>query len=185
LKKLIVGLDYCGNEQNELHKISDVIPILQKFREEGLMITIHSGESENYQKFDFKLFRPDRISHTYFYKEEEYLEVMKNKIPIEVCPTGSYCVKELNSFNEITLNKYLNKMVMLDSGENYNYNLFCINTDDTMLFNSDLMQEYFEVASNFKMSKKDIKEIILRTIDFIFEKDENFREQLRNNMKNY
>jgi len=185
LKKLIVGIDYCGNEQKELHKIADVIPIFQKFRDEGLMVTIHSGESENYQHFDFKAFRPDRISHTYFYTDEEYLDVMKNKIPIEICPTGSYCVKELNSYFDITFNKYHNKKIQMENGVEYNYDLYCINTDDTMLFNSDLLQEYFEVASHFHLTKQDIKEMLLRSTDFIFEKDEDFRQQLRNKLKNY
>lgn len=185
LKKLIVGMDYCGNELSEIHKIKDVVPIFQKFRNEGLKITIHSGESPNYQHFDFSLFKPDRISHTYYYNDEEYHEVMKNKIPIEICPTGSYCVKELNSFHDITFKKYHNQTVKLDNGEDYLYDLYCINTDDTMLFNSDIMQEYFEVASNFKMTKEQLKNMILKTIDFIFETDEDFKQSIRDKLRNY
>ena len=39
LKKLIVGIDYCGNESNEKHLLADVIPIFQNFRDLGLKIT--------------------------------------------------------------------------------------------------------------------------------------------------
>lgn len=185
LKRLVVGVDYCGNELKELHKIADVVPVFQMFRDAGLMVTVHSGESENYQHFDFGMFKPDRISHTYFYTDEEYLNVMRNKIPIEICPTGSYCVKELDTYHDITFKKYFNQKVLLENGEEYLYDLYCLNTDDTMLFNSDLSQEYFEVASHFKLSKQDVKNMILRSIDFIFEKDENFRQQLRDKLKNY
>ncbi len=185
LKRLIVGIDYCGNELNELHKLADVVPIFQLFRDAGLMVTVHSGESENYQHFDFKMFKPDRISHTYFYTDEEYLSVMRNKIPIEICPTGSYCVKELSTYHDITFKKYFNKKVLLENGEEYLYDLYCVNTDDTMLFNSDLMQEYFEVASHFKLSKRDVKDMLMRSINFIFDKDENFRQQLRDKLRNY
>ena len=59
LKKLIVGIDYCGNEINEKHKYSEVIPCFQKFRDEGLKITIHMGENPNYQIFPFNDFVPD------------------------------------------------------------------------------------------------------------------------------
>ena len=110
---------------------------------------------------------------------------MKNKIPIEICPTGSYCVKELNTFHDITFKKYFNKTIKLENNEEFVYDLFCINTDDTMLFNSDLLQEYYEVASHFKMAKQDVKNMLMRTIDFIFEKDENFKQQLRDKLKNY
>lgn len=188
LKKLIVGIDYCGNEQMEKHKLFDIYPIFKKFRDEGLKITVHSGESPNYQKFDFEAFRPDRISHTYYYKDSEYEEVMKRKIPIEICPTSSYCVKELNEFKEITFSKYYKKIVEINENENktkYEYDLYCINTDDTMLFNSDLMQEYYEVAVNFEMKEKEVKEMILRTIGFIFEENEEFREKLRMKLKNF
>lgn len=185
LKKLIVGMDYCGNELNEVHKIEEVIPIFQKFRDEGLMITIHSGESPNYQHFDFSLFKPDRISHTYFYNDEEYLSVMKNKIPIEVCPTGSYCVKELETYHDITFKKYFKQNIKLENGDEFVYDLYSINTDDTMLFNSDLTQEYFEVASHFKLKQEEIKNIIVKSVDFIFEKDENFKQQLRDKLRNF
>jgi adenosine deaminase len=186
MKKLIVGIDYSGYETNEKHKLSEVIPIFNKFKDLGLKITIHMGETERYQTIDFKLFRPDRISHTYFFKQEECDEIMKYKIPIEVCPTGSYSIKNCISYKEITFGNYYNKeLKSFDGEEKYIYNLYCVNTDDTMLFTTDLSQEYYEVCSNFGLSIQDLKQMILRTIDFIFDNDENFRNELRNKLSNF
>jgi adenosine deaminase len=186
MNKLIVGIDYSGYETNEKHKFTDVIPIFKKFKDLGLKITIHIGEAEKYQTIDFNIFRPDRISHTYFFKQEECDEIMKHKIPIEVCPTGSYSIKNCISYKEITFGNYYNKVLKsYDGEENYIYNLYCINTDDTMLFTTDLSQEYYEVCSNFGLSIEDLKQMIMRTIDFIFDTDENLRNKLRKKLCNF
>jgi len=184
LKKLIVGIDYSGNENNEKHSYKELIPIFEKFRELGLKITIHMGEIRNYQLLDYSLFKPDRISHTFFFKENEYEEIMRNKIPIEICPTGSYSIQNLHSYKKINFSNYYKKIVKKDS-EEFVYDLYCINTDDTMLFNTDLSQEYLEIALNFQINGEEMKQIILKTIDFIFESDEVFRNNLRTKINNF
>ena len=185
LKSLIVGLDYSGYEVEELHKLDDVIPIFNQFKDLGLKITLHMGESKEYQLLDFAKFRPDRVSHTYFFKENECEEIMRNKIPIEVCPTGSYAIKNLDSYQDITFNNYHKKKVVTLDGEEYDYDLFCINTDDTMLFDTDLSREYFEVASNFDIGKEEMKQTVLNTVNFIFESNEEFRNGLRKQIKSF
>ena len=183
LRPLIVGIDYSGFEEEELHKYEDVIPIFNQFKELGLKVTLHMGESRIYQPLDFSTFKPERVSHTYFFKENECEEIMKNKIPIEICPTGSYNIKNLYSYMDIPFNNYHKKKIVGKDGEEFEYNLFCINTDDTMLFNTDLSQEYFEVALNFDIRKEELKQIVFNTIDFIFESNEDFRNNLKNKVE--
>jgi adenosine deaminase len=176
LKKLVVGVDLCGFEGNDKNDLGEVFKVLNKFRDLGLGITIHSGEVENYKSIDFNVFRPDRISHTYYYSEEDFAQVRALNIPVEVCPTSSYFIKRLSKFEDIPFKNYHNQE---------DYNLFCINTDDTMLIQSDLSQEYYEIASNFKMTVEDLKNMLLRSIDFIFEKDEEVRERLREKIRSF
>ena len=185
LKKLIVGIDYCGNEINEKHKYQEIIPILQQFRDEGLKITVHMGESPNYQIFPFDEFRPDRVSHAYFFKDIHYHQFMKRKIPVEVCPTLSYKITHATDFSKIPMSNFYNKKIEDEEGKEFVYDLISINTDDVMLVLTDISQEYFEVASNFGMTIKDLKNIIIKTIDTIFEKDENVRNKLREKINNY
>jgi hypothetical protein len=54
-----------------------------------------------------------------------------------------------------------------------------------MLFNTDLSQEYYEVTENFFLTEDSLKAVILRMIDFIFEKDEQFKNKLREKVKNF
>jgi adenosine deaminase len=176
LKKLIVGIDLSGFEGNDKNEMSDIYTVLNKFRDLGLGITIHSGEVENYKPLNFDYFRPDRISHTYFYSDKDFENVRKFNIPIEVCPTLSYFITRKTKFDEIPFKHYHGKD---------DYELYCINTDDTMLIQSDLSQEYFEVAQTFKLTVEELKNMLLRTIDFIFEKDETIRESLRQKIRNF
>ncbi len=185
LKKLIVGIDYSGNEINEKHKYEELIPYLEKFRNEGLKITIHMGENPNYQIFPFDKFIPDRVSHCYFLKEEHYLEILKRNIHIEVCPTCSYKITHQTDFSKIPLRNFWNKKIVDINGNEMIFKNISINTDDTMLILSDVSQEYYEVSVNFKWDVNDVKNILLNTIDHIFEKDNDIKNQLREKVNNF
>jgi adenosine deaminase len=136
LKKLIVGIDYSGNEINEKHKYEELIPYLEKFRNEGLKITIHMGENPNYQIFPFDKFIPDRVSHCYFLKEEHYLEILKRNIHIEVCPTCSYNISHQTDFSKIPLRNFWNKKIVDING----------NERETDLPTSNVL--YYELENN-------------------------------------
>ena len=183
LKKLIVGIDYCGNEIMEVNKYEDVIPIFQQFRNEGLKVTVHMGENPNYQVFPFDKFQPDRIAHAYFLKDVHYIEFMKRKIHLEVCPTLSYKITHAVSFQDIPLKNFLRKKIEDMNGETFTYDNISINTDDTMLVLTDISQEYFEVASNFGLTLADLKSFVLNSINHIFETDEHVRQTLRDKVE--
>lgn len=185
LKKLIVGIDYCGNEIYEAHKYEEVIPIFQSFRDIGLKVTIHMGENPNYQLFPFNKFVPDRISHAYFFKEIHYKEFMKLDIPIEVCPTSSMKITHGYDIANIPMKNFYKKKVVNQIGQEYIYDKITICTDDTMLILSDISQEYFEIGSAFNLSLSDMKNIILNSIQFIFETNEDVRQNIREKVLNY
>ena len=48
-----------------------------------------------------------------------------------------------------------------------------------MLLLTDISQEYFEISSNFTLDIKKLKELIIKGIDSIFEKDESVKKRLR------
>ena len=83
------------------------------------------------------------------------------------------------------MKNFYKQTVTDEEGNEFVYDLISINTDDTMLVLTDISQEYFEVGSNFGISLKELKNIILRGIDFIFEKDETIRGKLREKINNY
>ena len=54
-----------------------------------------------------------------------------------------------------------------------------------MLILSDISQEYYEIGVNFKLNVEDIKNILLNTIDNIFEKDEEIRNKLKDKVNTF
>jgi adenosine deaminase len=178
LKKLIVGVDYCGYEIKEIIKLAEIIPVLNKFKANGLKVTYHIAESKNYQMLDFNKFLPDRLGHTYFFSDEHFQEVISQKIPVEFCPSSAVSTVGLDSMKKVPWNKYYD-----------NKNGLChpisINTDDTLIFATDLTQECFELCLAFDMTTTDILNIYLSTVDVIFESDEELKEKLRRIIRNW
>ena len=183
LKKLIVGIDYSGDVTtgNFIEKkYEDIIPILTKFKNVGLGISLHLGQNPNYQHFPLNLFIPDRVSHCTFLKEEDINDLIKKNIHIEVCPSYNFKVNKCIYYEEIILKKLWNKKYLKENGEEALFNNISINTDCRTLLLTDISQEYYEVGLSFKFGINDLKKIVFSEIDFIFDKDKELREKLRN-----
>ena len=183
LKKLIVGIDYSGDVTSGNYrekKYQDVIPIFEKFRNLGLGISVYFGQNPNYQVFPLDLFVPDRISHCEFLKEEQINDLIKNNIHIEICPSYNFKVNRCIYYEEIILKKLWKKKFAKESDEECLFNNISINTDCRTLLLTDISQEYYEVGLSFKMGINDLKNIILNGIEFIFDKDKELRDKLKN-----
>ena len=183
LKKLIVGIDYSGDVTSSNFrekKYEDLIPIYQKFRDLGLGISVHLGQNPNYQKFPLDLFVPDRVSHCDFLNEEDLNNLIKKNIHIEICPSYSFKVNKCIYYEEIILKKLLNKKYVKENGEEGLFNNFSINSDCRTLLLTDISQEYYEIGLSFKMGINELKNIILNEIEYIFDKDKDLRDRLRN-----
>lgn len=179
LSKLIVGVDYSGYEVNESIKFDEILEVLIESKKLGLKSAVHIAEIPNYTKWDFERFRPDRMGHTDYFTEEDSQQLIDLGIPYECCPSSSYYRLNCISYKEVNFKKYYKK---LDKNGN-EYKHYSINTDDTSLFNSDLSQEYYEIASAFEISEKEIREIAARVADDIF--DDNYKEILKEKMKRF
>ena len=188
LKKLIVGIDFSGNvnsANNRENKYEDIIPIFEKFRQKGLGISINLGEKQNYQFIPLNLFVPDRVSNGCFLKDSDIEEIIKNNIPIEVCPTYSFKINKCIDYSEIIMKKFWKKKIKKESGEDILYDKISINSDCRTLIFTDISQEYYEIGLAFNLSINDLKNLIKNTIDFIFEKDEEIHNKLKNILNNF
>ena len=188
LKKLIVGIDYSGNINEPNHRennYQDIIPILEKFKQSGLGITIHVGENPNYQNFPINSFIPERISHGCFLKEGYINDLIRKKIHIEICPTYSYKVNKCIDYSGINMKKFWKKKIKKENGEEFVFDNISINSDCRTLLFTDISQEYYEVGLSFNLGINDLKNLIMRTIDFIFDKDEELHNKLKNILNNF
>ena len=186
LKKLIVGIDYSGNvnsPSNREHKFEEIIPIFEKFRKEGLGVTLHLGENPNYIFFPLDSFVPDRVSHGCFLKEEDIDELIKKNVHIEVCPTYSYKINRCIDYSEINLRKFWKKKVKNEKGEGVIFNNISINSDSRTLLFTDISQEYYEIGLGFNLGISDLKEVLKSTINSIFDKNEELHKEITNILK--
>jgi len=182
LKKLIVGIDYSGDvTTNNFRekKYEDIIPIFEKFRSNGLGVGIHLSQNPNYQQFPLNLFVPDRVSHCEFLKEEHLNDLIKKNIHIEICPSYNFKVNKCIYYDEIILKKLWKKKYVKETGEEGLFNNISINTDCRTLLLTDISQEYYEVGMSFKFGINDLKNIIENEIEYIFDKDKELRNRLK------
>ena len=170
LKKLIVGIDYSG-VNNNFKSYEKIIPFFEKFRKEGLKITVQLGETPNYIPFPFELFVPDRVSHCLFLKKEHIKEIIDKNIPVEICPSYSYKINHCIYYKDINLKNFW--------GEENKYKNISLNSDMRSLLMTDISQEYYEIGINFNLGISQLKDIIINSINFIFENDEKIKNDLK------
>ncbi|KAH8827710.1 hypothetical protein DL96DRAFT_1815047 [Flagelloscypha sp. PMI_526] len=128
----VVGVDLCGPptmgdlSMFELH--------FRRVKEAGLGITLHISETtENTAEDSSKLlsFQPDRLGHATFLNEEHRQHVGEKKCCVEMCLSSNLLCKTVPQLHDHHIKYYLEKNFPVS-----------ICTDDTLIFQSTLTQEY-------------------------------------------
>ena len=73
----------------------------------------------------------------------------------------------------------MEKKYVKETGEEGLFNNISINTDCRTLLLTDISQEYYEVGMSFKFGINDLKNIIENEIEYIFDKDKELRNRLK------
>lgn len=120
-------------------------------------------------------FKPERLGHCCFLTEEQLERVHSLAIPVEVCPTSNLAVLP-EAGNIVSYLPHLRKLHDLKHN-------FIICTDDTMLFSTNISTELFEYAKGFKASSQELKDLMLKNVDAIF--DDSCKEWLREKIQSY
>ncbi|KAJ3252124.1 hypothetical protein HK103_001821 [Boothiomyces macroporosus] len=154
---LIVGVDLCGDPAKG-DFITDMKPALLYAKEIGLKVTTHLSELPNVDQetWDILQTRPDRVGHCIYLDEKSTKFIKENKIPIEICLSSNICCKAVNSIEEHHVKEFIDHPIAL-----------C--TDDIGVFKSTLTQEYEMVENGLGLSKQDLFNLSLRSIDCIFD----------------
>lgn len=135
-KDTFVGLDIADNEEG-----FDSKPFAPHFRRAaaaGLGITIHSGESPNPKAPSWvmdaiEVLGAQRIGHgVQIYRDPKVVKyVADHKIPLELCPTSNVLTNAIPDLKDHPLKN------LMEAGV-----LTTINTDDPVIFNTNLNREY-------------------------------------------
>jgi adenosine deaminase len=134
--KGVCGLDFSGNcYVADFSKFQSLFEYAR--RQHGIPCTLHFAECDNFQDSrDILNFHPERVGHAAVMNEELEQELIKRKIPIEICFTSNILCKMHQSFDLHPFKRYYQ-----------NNHPMAICTDDKGVFNTSLCKE-FSILTN-------------------------------------
>jgi adenosine deaminase len=155
----IVGIDFSGNPSAK--GFIEFKDLFMQARTAGLKVSIHFAEVYDSADTEAILqFAPDRLGHGCCVEDGANSELFhKLRIPLEVCPTSNLMTRpELGgSYNNHPVGDLID----------VNYPI-SINTDDRGVFDVTLSHEYFRVAEAFKLTKEQVRQIALNSVEHSF-----------------
>ncbi len=124
------------------------VPLVDKARDAGLGITIHSGEDTDaaHVARTLQLFRPSRIGHGIraWGAREVMNRLIAEDVLLEVCPTSNWLTSSVPSLALHPLPRLYKAGVPV-----------CINSDDPNLMGIDLVHEYQVCARHYGFGRED------------------------------
>lgn len=162
-RPFVVGLDFSGDPN--VKSFEKFRPIFDLAKQISLPTTIHIGElpddeclKENDKIIDF---HPNRLGHFNFRTVEQENRVIREKIPLEICPSSNMLTMNLSDLSQHHFNIFYAQR-----------NPLSICTDDSGLMNCSLSSEVFNVGQTFGLSKNDIYQSLIRTCELIFDQNQ-------------
>ncbi len=146
----IIGIDLADPISSKF-KYSDYRKLYKHAKEEGLGLTVHAGENEDFQSVidSITYLEPDRIGHgIQALKSGKAIEMIKDaKITLEICPTSNLHTRVIKDLVQ------MKKIFKTLNSEKIKYT---INTDGPELLMTNLRNEMDFLISNNILTKKQI-----------------------------
>ena len=147
----IIGIGIGGSEHK--YPPEPFNKLYQEARNMGFRTTAHAGEASGPKSIwgAIKELKVDRIGHGTRICEDPKLfnYILKNKIPIELCPVSNVRTGVVKSLKMHPIRKYFD----------YGF-IISINTDDPKMFDTSIADEYRLLVEDCGFSKRDICKII-------------------------
>jgi len=152
----VAGIGIGGSEHEFPPEIFE--NVFQKARELGFKTSAHAGEASGAESIwgTVRSLKVDRIGHgTRAYEDESLLNyLIEKQIPIEMCPLSNVKTGVVKKIEEHPVKDYYKKGLKV-----------FVNTDDSMMFNNSLDEEYFMLISKMGFGIHDVRKIALNAID--------------------
>ena len=166
----IVGFDLAGIEENfpaKKHKEAFYL-ILNN----NINTTIHAGEAFGPQSIHqaIHICGAHRIGHgTRVYEDIDLLNYINDhRIPLEICLTSNVHTKSVSSISKHPFKYYINEKVRVT-----------LNTDNRLISNTSLSNEYEIAINNFNLNENEIRTIIINGFKSAFLPHNQRRELIR------
>lgn len=144
------GIDLYGSEYN--NELKDFVKLYHIAKGNNIKTKVHIGEFSDCQSIEaaIELLDPDEIQHGIkAAQSERTMDMIKNKeIQLNICPQSNIALKSVNNIMEHPIRKL------------YDYGIrITINTDDFLLFNSTLTDQYMNLLNHDIFSFEEIEVI--------------------------
>ena len=164
----VVAVDLAGAEA--LFHTSEFAAPFAKAKEYGIPFTIHAGEADGAKSVRDALdYGAVRIGHGVRTKEDPALleYVIKNKIPLEMCPNSNRQTKSVDDMTKYPIREYLSKGVKVT-----------INTDDPAICRTTIAKEFAYIEKKYGITAAEKKTMLLNAAEAAFT-DEATRASLK------
>ncbi|MEQ8189079.1 MAG: adenosine deaminase [Candidatus Eremiobacterota bacterium] len=162
--KGLVGIGLGGSEQ--YYPAGVYKEVYRKAKDLGCRLTAHAGEAAGTESIWDVLenLHVERIGHgVRAYEDTKLVSFLKEKqIPLEICPVSNVKTGIFKSVETHPVIKYFTEGLMVT-----------INSDDPLMFNTSITEEYLSLARNFTLSVNDVKQLCMNSINSSFMKDNN------------
>ena len=159
--KGVVAMDLSGD--SGLGHVDEILPLLVEAKESGLKLCIHMGEcqEERDQELIIDMLSPDRIGHGVHLGIEAQEFMLKNKVPLEICLSSSAKARMIPHMR-------------LHPGIAWRRtgHPVCICTDDPLVFQETLTDEYCHLANLEELGEEDLMEVSRKALSVSFLSDE-------------
>lgn len=130
------GIDVYGKEANR--KLDDFVSIFDTAKKHNLKTKVHIGEFSNHKTIEeaITLLKPSEIQHgiTAANSVETMNMILENNIQLNICPQSNVCLGAVRQISGHPIRKLYDHGIKLT-----------INTDDYLLFNASLTDQYVDL----------------------------------------
>ncbi|MCG8570151.1 MAG: adenosine deaminase [Spirochaetes bacterium] len=156
----IIGIGLGGDEAKGPAK--DFTDIFKKAKEYGLHRVAHAGEDVGPESVwdAVNLLKAERIGHgiSSISDKELMTHLVKNKIPLEICPTSNIFTKKyVKNMKDHPVKPFFKENIMVT-----------LNTDDPTFFHTNLLTEYWNLYSQLDFSLDDLKNVLMNGVKASF-----------------
>lgn len=155
--KMFSGIDLYGDEAyNDLSKFKNIYKYAKNM---GMKLKAHVGEFGDAKDIinTIKYLDLNVVQHgiNIVYSKEDMIYAKEKGIVFNICPTSNIVLKRAKSFSEHPIR------LMYDMGLK-----ITINTDDLLIFNSTLSNEYLKLYNSKVFNVKELNEIRIESLNY-------------------
>ncbi len=165
----IVSVDIGGSE--DMYPPAPYAETYRRAKEMGLHLVAHAGEAAGPQSIwdAIRLLNVERIGHGVTAREDPRLmnELKERGIVIEACPISNLRTKAVASIAEHPIRDFYEQGLVVT-----------VNSDDPILFNTDLNNEYIQLFRHLGFTIEELTQISFNAIESAFV-EEDSKERLR------